>query len=189
MSTLDPALAIAVPLIARFEGFSAAPYQDVGGTYTIGYGFTYTPDGARVTAMTPHLTQTTAQAWLATFAGKTLSVVRQMVHVTITDNQAAALCSFAFNEGTGALRTSALMDRLNAREPMTEVAACFASWVYAGGRYSQGLANRRAMEAALFLKADGVAAASATKPENIPSLSTADDLNAAELDRIDEGAA
>jgi lysozyme len=155
--TEDPALAIAAPLIERVEGFSSQPYRDSGrGVWTIGYGMTYLPDGTKVTALTPACTQVQAGAWLQIVASKTLSAVREMVYVPISNNAAAALTSFAYNEGTNALRTSTLMDRLNAKESMTEVAACFAAWVYAGGRVDTGLVNRRKVEAALFLKPDAV---------------------------------
>ena len=148
----DSALAIAVPLIARFEGFRATPYQDVAGVYTIGYGFTYTPDFKRVTATTPDMTQTAAQAWLEAFVSKTLAAVRQMVCVPITDNQAAALTSICYNEGTQAIRSSRLMLALN--QGLTQEAADgFLSWVYAGGRPNAGLQARRRAERALFLTA------------------------------------
>lgn len=169
----DSALAIAVPLIAGFEGFEPQPYQDQVGVWTIGYGFTYLPDMSAVTATTPAMTQEAAQAQLEIFVAKTLSAVRDMAHVPITDDQAAALTSFAYNEGTSALRTSTLMDRLNAREPATEVAQCFASWVYAGGHIDNGLVSRRAKEAALFLRGEA-----STAPSTAPTEMSADELDA-----------
>ena len=91
-----------------------------------------------------------------------------MVQVPLTNNQAAALTSFAFNEGTAALRNSHLMLELNAGNTQT-AADCFGQWVYAGGKYVQGLANRRDQERALFLKPDAHASP--------PPADTADQLD------------
>lgn len=181
----DPALPIATTFIAAREAFVSAPYQDIGGVWTCGYGFTTQPDGKPVTAGTPPVTQEDAYVRLETMAAAVLTKVRQMVYVPLSDNAAASLCSFAWNEGTGALRTSTLMDRLNAREPMAEVAACFASWVYAGGRYSQGLANRRAMEAALFLRADSETGIPVTE-QNQPVAREAENQAALTADELDD---
>lgn len=170
--TADPALATAVALIAGFEGFRAAPYQDSGGVWTIGYGFTYLTDGSRVTHATPEMTRDAADERLSGLVARTLGMVRAMVHVSITDSQAAALCSFAYNEGTGALRSSTLLRMLNQGE-VANAADCFMSWVYAGGNYVQGLHDRRVKERALFLTA------AAPEPE-----SDADRLNDEELRKL-----
>lgn len=167
----DPALLIATQIIAAREGFRSAPYRDNGrGVWTIGYGQTYLANGTPVTADTPHISEAVAQGWLQSGAAKTLATVRGMVDVPISNNAAAALCSFAWNEGTSALRTSTLMDRLNGKQPMADVAACFAAWVYAGGHVDQGLINRRKIEAAMFLTPDAESAADLLDDEfNPPS--------------------
>lgn len=147
----DTALAIAVPLIAEFEGFSAVPYQDIGGVWTQGFGQTYDLSGKPITADSPTMTEAEAQTHLAVLVSTYLEKVRGMVHVPITDNQAAALTSFSYNEGTGALRSStSIMLPLN-RGRIKEAADGFLGWVYAGGKPSSGLRNRRAKERALFL--------------------------------------
>lgn len=166
----DTALPLATSLIAEFEAFRSAPYKDTAGVWTIGYGFTYLPTMQPVTSKTPPMSEPDARAWLQTIVTKTMTAVRDMVYVPISDNTAASLCSFAYNEGTHALFTSTLMDRLNAKEPLAVVAECLDAWVYAGGRYSRGLANRRKIEKSLFLKPAAEV--------------SADDLNVAELKRI-----
>jgi lysozyme len=154
----DPALPLAVSLIEGFEGFRSTPYRDAGrGIWTIGFGFTYLPDGSPVTADTPPISRSDADARLSVGAARTLAMVRAMAHVPITDNQGAALTSFAWNEGTGALRTSTLLALLNQGEP-AEAAKQFGAWVYAGGKMLSDLVERRAAEAAVFLRPDdGVA--------------------------------
>lgn len=151
--TQDPALAIAVPTIAEFEGFRSHPYQDQVGIWTIAYGNIYLPDGSRVTQSTSPVSQDTALLWLRTGVAKTLAAVRAMVYVPISDNAAASLTSFAWNLGTSQLRNSTLLRLLNAGET-TEAANCFMAWIDAGGHPNAGLQNRRAKERALFLTPD-----------------------------------
>ena len=74
-----------------------------------------------------------------------------MVKVPITNNQLVSLSSFAYNEGTGALKSSTLLRLLNNGTDINTVAAEFDKWVYAGGRYMKGLYNRRQAEKQLFL--------------------------------------
>lgn len=152
MST-DPALDLAVAFIAKAEGFRAAPYQDIAGVWTIGYGFTVTEDGQHVKGGTPATTQEAAYARLEGFVGRVLALVRGMVHVPASDHQTAALTSFAYNLGTGALRNSTLLKLLNTGEAVN-AAHQFGAWIYAANKPSQGLINRRAAEAAMFLTPD-----------------------------------
>jgi lysozyme len=77
--------------------------------------------------------------------------VEVAVEVPLTDNQFAALVSFAFNVGLGALKSSTLLARLNARN-YSEAAAQLDRWNKASGRVLAGLVRRRAAEKALFLK-------------------------------------
>lgn len=164
----DPALTTATAFVAEREGFRANPYRDGGGVWTIGYGFTVTADGQHVRADTPPITQVDAYARLTGMVGRVLALVRGSVHVPITDNQAAALTSLAYNIGTVALRNSTLLRLLNDGD-VQGAADQFGAWIYCDSRPNKGLANRRAMERALFLTPDG--------PD-------ADDLNAAQLASI-----
>jgi lysozyme len=155
----DPALPAAVEIITSFEGFRSAPYLDTGGIPTIGFGATYLADGSRVTMTSPPMTRTEAEALLSSMVVKVLARVRAMVHVTMSDNSAASLCSFAFNTGTGALANSTLLRLLNEGAPLTHVAGQFSAWVYdTRGHVDPGLIRRRAAEAALFVKPDTPAA-------------------------------
>ena len=149
----DLALSTAVPLIANFEGFRSAPYQDQGGVWTIGFGETLNADGTRVSASTAPITREDAEARLSGAVANVLAMVRDMVHVPMTDNQAAALTSFAYNLGTSALRNSTLMLRLN-QGNIDEAADCFAAWIYVDDKPNDGLRNRRAAERTLFLTPD-----------------------------------
>jgi len=145
----DPALAIAVPLIAALEGFRAEPYQDIAGIFTIAYGCTFLPDGSRVTADTPACTQDQATAWLQAGAARTLASVREMVTVKLTDHQAAACASLSYNIGTGAFRESTLLKLLNDGK-VSAAAYQFGVWIDAGGKPSAGLIERRQKEQTVF---------------------------------------
>lgn len=153
----DPALPLAVPFIAGFEGFVPCPYQDIVGVWTEGYGFTYQLDGSPVTAASPPETKAQADAelaqWLST---KTIPAVRAMVRVPITTNQVVALASFAYNEGTTALRTSTLMRDLNAGD-FVAAEGQFSLWDIAGGHVVGALLRRRRAELALFMTPDSKA--------------------------------
>ena len=80
--------------------------------------------------------------------------VNRNVRVPINQNQYDALVCFAFNLGCGALRTSTLLKRLNAKK-YTEAADQFLRWnkVRIKGvlTVSRGITNRRKTERSLFL--------------------------------------
>lgn len=149
----DPALEIAVDLIAEEEGFVANVYLDVAGNPTIGYGFTYHDSGLPVTTSDPPMTEADARIRLRALVSKILYNVRSMVAVPISHNQEAALTSFAYNLGVNALRNSTLLRLLNSGD-VQGAADEFGKWNKAGGRVWAGLKARRARERRLFLKPD-----------------------------------
>jgi lysozyme len=180
----DPALQIAVPLIARFEGFRSKVYQDQKGVWTIGYGSTYLLDGRYVTVNTSPISEPDARAMMTTVVARTLADVRAMCHVPITDNQAAALTSFAYNFGVPRTRSSTLIKKLNAGD-VQGAADQFAGWCHLGAVVDPGLVRRRREERDLFLSNATPAASDALKqpgvilPSSTPEeVLTADDLNA-----------
>ena len=145
----DNALAMAARLVGQCEGCRLAPYQDNGrGVWTIGIG-SIQIDGQPVTADTPPITQEQAWALMMDELRPTAALVDEMLAVPATDNMRAALYSFAYNEGTNALRTSTLLRLINQGDPAA--ANQFGSWVYAGGKLDRGLVNRRALERSVFL--------------------------------------
>ena len=78
-----------------------------------------------------------------------------MTKVTVKDKavfsrQFAALVSFTYNVGSGALNSSTLLRRLNAGDTFG-AANEFLRWNRAGGRVLAGLTRRRREERALFL--------------------------------------
>lgn len=147
-TTADP-LAMAVRLLRQVEGCRLAPYQDSGGCWTIGIG-SITIDGAPVTADTPPILPSKADALLMAELANKVGGVHACVTVPLAPYQWAALYSFAYNEGVGALRSSTLLRKLNAGD-VAGAAAQFPAWVYCKGAVVKGLQNRRALEQAVFL--------------------------------------
>jgi len=132
-------------LIKEFEGFRNAAYQDVVGVWTIGYGFTEgVKPGQRMT-----LGQ--ASARLATELARYESAVLAACKVPPNQNQFDALCSLAWNIGTGAIARSSVIKAHN-RGDVQSAARAFGLWNKAGGKEWPGLTRRRAAEAALYLK-------------------------------------
>jgi GH24 family phage-related lysozyme (muramidase) len=76
--------------------------------------------------------------------------VKRYVKVPINENEFAALVSFAFNLGCGALHSSTLLKKLNA-EDRKGASKEFIKWSKAKGVVLEGLVKRRLEETHLFL--------------------------------------
>lgn len=125
-------------LIESFEGLRLNAYQDSIGVWTIGYGHT---QGVRKGQT---ITPQQAQAFLKQDLALAEAVVNSH-HLTLTDNQFAALVSFTFNLGAGNL----------ARLLMKGLAAVpdrILLFDHAGGNRLPGLTRRRLAERTLYLK-------------------------------------
>lgn len=142
-------MSLAEVFISKREGFSATPYKDQAGYWTIGYGHKIKPGESFPNPITPAqglqlLHQDMAEAEAA---------VNQYVTVPLNENQHAALVSFAYNVGTEAFANSTLVRLLNDRN-YTGAAQQFPLWdhIHADGHLvvDPGLLSRRNAEAALF---------------------------------------
>ncbi|WP_228015419.1 lysozyme [Leptolyngbya ectocarpi] len=136
-----------VNLIKSFEGLRLKAYQDAVGVWTIGYGTT------RGVKPGQEISQAQAEALLKTDLARFERDVSQAVRVPINDNQFAAIVSFTYNVGSGAMRSSTLLRKLNRRD-IYGAANEFPRWNRAGGRILAGLTRRRNAERALFLGQD-----------------------------------
>ncbi len=145
-STFTPATKLGqkgLDLIKSFEGLRLKAYQDSVGVWTIGYGHT----GGVKPGQT--ITKAQAEAFLKSDTGWAQDAVRKSVKVPLTQGQFDALTSFTFNLGAGALKSSTLLKKLNAKD-YAGAQKEFGKWVHAGGQVLQGLVRRRAAEAAMF---------------------------------------
>lgn len=145
----DP-VAIAAGLCRRFEGLYLHPYLCPAGVPTIGYGATYYEDGRRVRLSDPAITRQRAEELLIhMLATEYYPAVMRLCPTTDTPERAAALTDFAFNLGVGALASSTLRRRVNARD-WTAAQKELARWVYSGGVKLKGLVLRRKAESDLL---------------------------------------
>jgi lysozyme len=148
---LNKVLAIGLPLIKRFEGLRLKPYLCSAGIPTIGYGSTYYPSGRKVTLADLEITEPTASSLLENTVNTTfLPGVITLCPGLKTENQAAAILSWTYNLGVGALRGSTLRKKINT-EDWEAVPGEILKWDKAGGKQNLGLSKRRALEASIFV--------------------------------------
>ncbi len=92
----------AVNIVKTFEGLFLSAYDDGTGVWTIGYGTTVYPDGARV-AKGQTVTASVAFGYLAHDMESTVKALASSVPYwsTMNTNQRSALISFGYNLGGG----------------------------------------------------------------------------------------
>ena len=141
--------AAGLALIKQFEGLRLQPYQDQAGIWTVGYGHTgHVPPSEAInetdatTLLLDDLSSVEAFVSSHTPASRT------------TDNQFAAMCSLAYNVGTGAFATSTVL-LMHLAGQYAIAAEAFLMWdkLHIDGvlTASQGLLNRRIAERSLYL--------------------------------------
>ena len=151
-ATLDVSDA-ALGMIAGYEGWRAQLYEDVAGHATIGYG--HLVHRGPITAADRSgpfgkgITKAQGMKLLREDARSAVTAVRDAVTVPLNQGQFDALVSFTYNVGSGALRRSTLLKKVNTKD-FAGAADEFGKWVKAGGKVYQGLVRRRTEEAALF---------------------------------------
>ena len=136
-----------IDLIKQWEGLRLDAYICPAGVWTIGYGSTGDHVYPGLTIGEPE-----AERLLRLDLQRFEDSVSKSVKVHLTDNEYAALCSFAFNVGCGAFESSTLLRRLNAGENKGRVfTEELPRWSKANGQTLQGLLNRRNAEVELAL--------------------------------------
>lgn len=145
--------------IKKWEAYRDAAYNDQGpnatsGTWTCGWGHIVGVKKGDTCDVA------TAEKWLSEDLAPCEKAVDENVLVVINDNQFAALVSFAFNVGVGPFLSSTLLRELN-KGNYTAVPIELAKWnkQHVNGQLvvSDGLTNRRAVEAALWVRGAFVA--------------------------------
>jgi GH24 family phage-related lysozyme (muramidase) len=139
---------VGINLIKSFEGLVLHSYKAVDSEkyFTIGYGHygADVKDGQTITAKQ-------AEDLLVKDLQKFETGINEMVTVKLNQFQFDSLCSFTYNCGVGALRTSNLLKYINA-ENFQKAADEFPKWNKSSGTILKGLVIRREAERALFLK-------------------------------------
>jgi lysozyme len=138
--------------IAHFEGFKPKLYNDPVGHCTIGCGHLvhHGPiNGSEPEEFKAGITRERALELLQEDAESAAGEISTSVKVDLSQPQADALISFAFNVGNGAFRDSTLLKMLNDGD-FAAVPAQLDRWTKASGRTLPGLVRRRKAEGALF---------------------------------------
>jgi GH24 family phage-related lysozyme (muramidase) len=152
-------------LIKSFESFVPYVYDDlippvkgkyrewnggaVKGTLTIGYGHTDAAKHPLKIERGLKISQARALEILDVDLDEYEEAVNRLVRVPLTQGQFDALVSFAFNCGTGNLRKSSLLRKLNAGD-YDGARACFDLYTRSKGQVLRGLVRRRDSEQALW---------------------------------------
>lgn len=124
-------------LIKECEGLRLEPYLDTGNVWTCGFG--HVKGVNQFTHCTPEI----AEAWLESDLQNAEEAVCDHVKDHISDNQFAALVSFTFNLGEGALK-KLLAHGIDA------VPTQILKWDHDNGNVIPGLTKRRKAESNLW---------------------------------------
>lgn len=151
----------ALDLVKEREGLRLNAYRDTGGLPTIGFGTTRYPpwhmDGRRV-KMGDACTEHQADLFFRYDFERTEDWVDALTTDRVRPEQFDALCSFGYNVGEGAYRTSTLRRLVNENPDNPLIRYQFMRWVYDDGVKVPGLINRRKIEADLYFSGVQLAA-------------------------------
>ncbi len=158
-----------IALVKRYEGLSLVAYQDCVGVWTIGWGHTGKVNGKPIQKeMT--ITQAEAEKLLEADLAAAWSAVQSCPQFgALNDCQKAALCSFEFNLGKLWQICYIWQNGSKARaRTVAEIEKAIPLYSNAGGKFNQGLHERRIAEQKLF---SGVKP-QATSTANLPTISS-----------------
>jgi lysozyme len=110
-------------LVKTFEGYMPFPYKDIAGIDTVGYGYVILPGDKFTYPMLPPDADKLLKKTMAKFERD----INKSVVVKLKQNQFDALGSFTYNVGSGSLRSSTLLKRVNQGRDM-DIPACFLMW-------------------------------------------------------------
>ncbi len=138
-----------VRLIEEFEGFRSVMYLDSVGLPTIGYG-TLIDTEVEQWLLTATITPKQAETLLKQELGGIELRMNKLLQKPINQNQYDSLASFCYNLGTGALKRSTLLKKLNVNPNDPSIRYEFQKWVNADGKRTPGLVRRRKAESDLY---------------------------------------
>lgn len=136
-------------LIKRFEGCKLKAYKCPANVFTIGYGNTFYEDGTKVKEGDV-ITQERADELFDIIINDFARMTDALVKSDVTENNFAAIVSFTFNVGTGNLKKSTLLKKVNANPKDPSIRAEFMKWTRANNVVLKGLVRRREAEAKLY---------------------------------------
>lgn len=134
-----------IDFICQWEKLALEPYNDGAGYMTVGFGHRIR-DGESFKRIDEDQARDLLMADIEDVEIKLTDAIER----DISQEQADALASLAFNIGAHAFARSTLLQKINAGRPFKECAPQFDRWVFAGSKKMAGLVNRRASERKLF---------------------------------------
>jgi len=141
-----------VKLVEQFEGLYLKPYLCPAGVPTIGLGSTYYENGKRVSLKDPAITKERAYELFKHTLKQYEKDVDTFTRDDINQNQFDALVDFAYNCGSGNLKSSTLLKKVNLYPTDPMIAEEFRKWNKGGGKILKGLVRRRQAELELYFK-------------------------------------
>uniref|UniRef100_E6VL46 Lysozyme n=1 Tax=Rhodopseudomonas palustris (strain DX-1) TaxID=652103 RepID=E6VL46_RHOPX len=137
---------IAVPVVSDFEGLwlVAKPDTLAHGIPTVCFGET---EGVKIG---DRYTKEQCEQMLANKLPRYLYEIDRCIKAPVSNRTRAAYLSFAYNVGSGGFCRSTALKRLNAGRD-AEACEAMRPWNKAGGKFRQGLANRREKEIKMCL--------------------------------------
>lgn len=133
-------IALAIPVVAAFEGLVLRPYLDPVNRLTVCYGDTH----AQMRTYTP----AECKALLVKSLQKHGEAITPCLPERLPEHVLAATLSFAYNVGPGAFCGSTMARKLKAGD-IPGACAELSRWTYAGGKQLPGLVKRRTTERAM----------------------------------------
>lgn len=135
--------------IKTFEGFSAYPYRDSGGTLTIGYGFTdskslkydYMPKETASKILTEKVINTYESVCI---------YMDKMGYQNIPCEKLYALTDFTYNLGMGNLKKLIRPNPLKPKRTMDEIKKAIPLYCKCKGKTLRGLQKRREWEVSIW---------------------------------------
>lgn len=148
--------------IKQWEGFRNRPYDDGYGNLTIGYGHLIKRGESF-----GQISSAEAEALLSRDVAGAVATVNSLVRAPLTQAMFDALVSLVFNWGSGNFGQSTHLRFLNAGDYTAAARRLGEFPNTSGGKFSQGLTNRRAAESSLFLS-EGIPGDSSPAPAVTP---------------------
>jgi lysozyme len=139
-----------IDLVKSFEGFFSKPYLCPANVPTIGYGTILYPNGKKVTLQDLPIDEKKAIELMRFELNQKAKEVDAMTTDAVNQRQFDALVSFAYNCGSGALKGSTLLKRVNSNPQDPAIKDAFLMWNRADGKVLNGLVRRRKAEAKLY---------------------------------------
>jgi lysozyme len=136
-------------LVKHFEGCKLKAYKCPANVWTIGYGNTFYEDGSKVKEGDV-ITQERANELFDIIINDFARMTDALVKSDVSENNFSAIVSFAFNVGTGNLKKSTLLKKVNVNPKDPTIKAEFMKWTKANNVVLKGLVRRREAEAKLY---------------------------------------